>query len=99
MSVVEEREDFDRLGAEVFVPQGFSGTMPNGDVIEPGATFDSIRSFYHDDPDWPQVQAYIDGTGPAPTFEIHRFWAQADIAMAYADYSQLFGETPAPPAG
>jgi hypothetical protein len=98
VSVVEEREDFDRLGAEIFVPDGFSGTMPNGDVIEPGATFDSIRSFYQDDPEWPQVQAYIDGTGPAPTFEIHRFWAQADIAMAYADYAQLFGETPAPPA-
>lgn len=90
IAVEETRTDFDRLNAEVYVPPGFQGTMPNGDVIAPGATFDSIRSFYHSDPDWPQVQAYIDGTGPAPTFTIHRFWAQADIAMAFADYALLF---------
>ena len=36
------------------------------------------------------VQAYLDGTGPAPTFTFHRFWAQSDIAMAYADYGRLF---------
>lgn len=90
IAVEETRADFDRLNQEVYVPQGYRGTMPNGDVIEPGATFDSIRSFYHNDPDWPQVQAYIDGTGPAPTFRLHRFWAQADIAMAFADYALLF---------
>src|SRR5690606_5076404 len=55
VTTVETREDFDRLNAEVYVPPGFSGVMPNGDRIEPGATFDSIRSFYHNDPDWPQV--------------------------------------------
>jgi hypothetical protein len=99
VSTVEEREDFDRLNDPVFVPDGFSGTMPNGDVIEPGSTFDSIRSFYLDDPEWDQVQAYIDGTGPVPSFEIHRFWAQTDIAMAFADYAFLFGEgtTPSTP--
>src|SRR5690606_1298842 len=94
VTTVETREDFDRLNDPVFVPPGFSGTMPNGDQIVQGATFDSIRSFYHDDPDWPQVEAYIEGTGPAPTFEIHRFWAQSDIALAFGDYAMLFGEEP-----
>jgi hypothetical protein len=28
--------------------------------------------------------------GVAPTFTYHRFWAQADAAMAYAIYGQLF---------
>ncbi|MDT0265599.1 glycoside hydrolase family 48 protein [Streptomyces sp. DSM 44915] len=87
----EVREDFGRFGDEVYVPAGFSGTMPNGDVIEPGATFESLRSFYQDDPDWPQVEAYLNG-GEAPTFTYHRFWAQADIAIALATYTNLFGE-------
>jgi hypothetical protein len=37
------------------------------------------------------VQAYLNGTGPAPTFTFHRFWAQSDIAMAMADYGLLIG--------
>jgi len=49
----------------------------------------SIRSFYQNDPAWPQIQAYLNG-GAAPTFQYHRFWAQSDIAMAFADYGSLF---------
>nr|WP_281190369.1 glycoside hydrolase family 48 protein [Micromonospora inyonensis] len=41
------------------------------------------------DPDWPKVEAYLKG-GPELTFNYHRFWAQADVAMAYADYGHLF---------
>jgi hypothetical protein len=63
--------------------------MPNGDVIAPGKSFVDIRSFYKNDPAWPKIQAYLDG-GPAPTFNYHRFWAQTDVAMAYADYGRLF---------
>jgi hypothetical protein len=95
VSTTEEREDFDRLFDPVYVPPGFSGTMPNGDVIEPGATFDSIRTFYYDDPEWDQVEAYASG-GPVPSFNIHRFWAQTDIAMAFADYAFLFGDVTPP---
>lgn len=94
VSTTEEREDFDRLFQEIYVPPGFSGTMPNGDVIEPGATFDSIRTFYYDDPDWDEVDAYANGNGPVPSFNIHRFWAQSDIAMAFSDYAFLFGDPP-----
>ena len=38
-----------------------TGTMPNGDAINSGSTFLSIRSFYKNDPDWPKVQAYLNG--------------------------------------
>jgi hypothetical protein len=86
----ETRGDYSRFADEVYIPDGFSGTMPNGDVIEPGATFASLRSFYEDDPAWPQVQAYLDG-GEAPTFTYHRFWSQVDIATAFAAHDELFG--------
>ncbi len=82
-------------GDGVFVPSGWTGKMPNGDVIKPGVTALDIRSFYKNDPDWPKVQAYLDG-GPAPVFRYHRFWAQADIAMAMADYDRLFPSSTTP---
>ena len=48
-----------------------------------------MRSDLRYDPAWPKVQAYLDG-GAAPTFTYHRFWAQADIALANAEYGRLF---------
>ena len=97
IAVEETRADYERFDdvwtsseqKGLYIPEGYSGTMPNGDVIEHGSTFLSIRSFYQDDPDWPKVQAHLDG-GPAPTFTYHRFWAQADFANALADYGTLF---------
>ena len=62
--------------------------MPNGDQIDAEQHFLSIRSFYKQDPEWPKVQAYLDG-GAAPTFTYHRFWAQSDVAMAMEDYAVL----------
>ncbi|GAA3422756.1 glycoside hydrolase family 48 protein [Streptosporangium vulgare] len=58
------------------MPPGWTGKMPNGDTINSSSTFMSIRSFYKNDPDWPKVDAYLKGTGPAPSFNYHRFWAQ-----------------------
>ena len=43
--------------------------MPNGDAIKPGVSFLDIRSFYKNDPDWPKVQAYLDG-GAAPIVQL-----------------------------
>ncbi|RRQ77544.1 glycoside hydrolase family 48 protein [Streptomyces griseofuscus] len=84
----ETRTDYSRFADPVYVPSGWTGKMPNGDVINSSSTFISIRSWYKQDPDWPKVQAYLNG-GSAPTFSYHRFWAQADIAMAYAVYAEL----------
>jgi chitodextrinase len=88
IAVPETRTDYSRFNDPVFVPSGWSGKMPNGDPIAPGATFLSIRSWYKNDPSFPKVQAYLNG-GAAPSFTYHRFWAQADIAMAYAVYGEL----------
>ena len=99
VGIAETRDDYNRFDdvwsssnqQGLYIPPGYSGTMPNGDVIAPGKTFLDIRSFYKNDPSWPAVQAYLNGTGPAPTFTFHRFWAQSDIAMAMADYGLLIG--------
>ncbi|MBX6357337.1 MAG: cellulose binding domain-containing protein [Micromonosporaceae bacterium] len=88
VSVPETKADYNRLDDPVYVPSSFNGTMANGDPINSNSTFISIRSWYRDDPDWDKVQAYLDG-GPAPVFNYHRFWAQADIANAMADYAKL----------
>ncbi|MEV6792086.1 glycoside hydrolase family 48 protein [Streptomyces sp. NPDC051320] len=88
IAVPETRTDYSRFKDEVYVPTGWKGTMPNGDPVEPGVTFIGMRSWYKDDPDWPKVQAYLDG-GSAPSFTYHRFWAQADLALAFATYAEL----------
>ncbi|WP_327291023.1 glycoside hydrolase family 48 protein [Streptomyces sp. NBC_01198] len=86
----ETRTDFNRFDDPVYVPSSFSGTMPNGDKIDANSTFIELRSFYKNDPNWSKVQAYLSG-GNAPSFTYHRFWAQADIAMAMGAYGLLFG--------
>jgi hypothetical protein len=92
VSSPETRGDYRRFNDPVYVPNGFSGAMPNGDKIAPGVTFLGLRSKLRKDPDFPKVEAYLKG-GPAPTFHYHRFWAQAEIAMAYATYGWLFPES------
>ncbi|MCP2363607.1 hypothetical protein HD597_010627 [Nonomuraea thailandensis] len=90
VSVPETKTDYQRVDDPVYVPPGWTGEMPNGDPINSNSTFLSIRSFYEDDPDWPKVQAFLNGTGPAPVFNYHRFWAQVDVAVALAEYGRLF---------
>ncbi|WP_255950479.1 glycoside hydrolase family 48 protein [Streptomyces odontomachi] len=98
IALPETREDYKRFddkydsstGEGPYVPSGWTGTMPNGDKIDSSATFESIRSFYEDDPDWPKVQSYLSG-GSAPSFTYHRFWAQTEIATAFAIHVDLFG--------
>ncbi len=91
VSSPESRGDYRRFKDPVYVPPGWSGAMPNGDAIAPGATFLSLRSKLRQDSEWPKIEAYLKG-GPPPTFRYHRFWAQAEIAMAYATYGWLFPE-------
>jgi Glycosyl hydrolase family 48 len=88
----EKRTDYKRFQDAVYVPSGWKGKMPNGDPIESGATFLSIRSKYKSDKDWPKVEAYLKG-GEAPTFSYHRFWGQSDIAIANAMYGWLFPDS------
>ncbi|WP_420036634.1 glycoside hydrolase family 48 protein [Streptomyces sp. cg28] len=88
IAVPETRADYSRFDAPVYVPSGWTGTMPNGDAINSSSTFSSLRSFYQEDPNWSKVEAYLAG-GAAPTFTYHRFWAQADIALAMGSYAEL----------
>ncbi|WP_338483201.1 glycoside hydrolase family 48 protein [Streptomyces sp. SCSIO 75703] len=88
IAVPETRADYQRFDDPVYVPNGWSGTMPNGDRIDASSTFASIRSFYRDDPNWSKIEGYLAG-GAAPTFTYHRFWAQADIALAMGSYAEL----------
>jgi hypothetical protein len=87
----EERPDYKRFNEKLYVPSGWEGKMPNGDVISSNSTFISIRSFYKKDKDWPKVEAYLKG-GAVPTFTYHRFWQQADVALAQGAYGILFNE-------
>jgi endoglucanase len=90
VSVVEARGDYKRIfEEEVYVPAGWTGTMPNGDVIRSGVKFIDIRSKYKSDPDFPALQAaYNAGTSFQKKY--HRFWAQTDIALANAEYGYFF---------
>lgn len=93
VSVEETKADYRRVADPVYVPPGWTGTMPNGDPIDSSSTFMSIRSFYKNDPDYARVWAYATGqSDTAPVFTYHRFWAQADVALAMADYGRLFDE-------
>ncbi|WP_248964279.1 glycoside hydrolase family 48 protein [Sphaerisporangium perillae] len=89
VSVAEAKPDYSRLDDPIYIPSGWTGKMPNGDTINSSSTFISIRSWYKNDPDWPKVQAYLNG-GAVPSFNYHRFWAQVDVAVALAEYGRLF---------
>jgi hypothetical protein len=84
----ETRSDYNRFDDSLYVPSGWSGKMPNGDTVNSSSTFSSIRSFYKNDPSWSKIEAYLAG-GAAPSFTYHRFWAQADIALAMGSYAEL----------
>jgi hypothetical protein len=85
----EVHKEFTRFRDRVTVPAGWSGKMPDGDVVDARSTFLSIRSKYQHDPSWSKVDAYLRG-GEPPSFTYHRFWAQAEVALANATYGWLF---------
>jgi hypothetical protein len=89
VSTPETRVDYKRFKEKVFIPEGWTGRMPNGEIIDPNSTFSSLRSKYQSDPAWPKITAYLSG-GKPPTFSYHRFWAQADVALANATFAFLF---------
>jgi len=92
VSVAETRTDYSQFTIPIYVPSGWTGTMPNGDPINSSSTFLSIRTQYETDPNYAMVAAYAasPSTAPVPTFNYHRFWAQTDVATAYAVYALLF---------
>ena len=90
VAAAEKRGDYKRLYDSVpLPPAGWTGTMANGDKVQPGATFLSIRSKYKNDPDFARVDAAIKA-GSDPEFTYHRFWAQAEVALAQGTWAMLF---------
>jgi len=73
----------------VYIPSGWSGTNAQGAQIKPGMTFTQMRPKYPSDPKWSYVQTTC-AAGKVPTFRYHRFWAQAEFAVANADFARLF---------
>ncbi len=90
VSTTEARDDYHRLFDQtVYIPSGWTGTMPDGDAIKPGVTFLDIRSKYKQDPDFARVQTAVNA-GQVPQMSYHRFWAQVEVALANADFARLF---------
>ncbi|KAL1501876.1 hypothetical protein ABEB36_007119 [Hypothenemus hampei] len=86
-----ELSAFNAVNTKVYIPkEGWTGTYPNGDKIDASSTFLSIRSWYKNDVNWPALEAYLNGKGSAPVVDYHRFWEQADMALALGAYSLLF---------
>jgi hypothetical protein len=89
VSAPETRTDYSQFNISVYIPSGWTGKNGQGATLDSTLTFIKERPKYLQDPAYSKVQAYLNG-GPAPTFNYHRFWAQSDIAMSYADYDMLF---------
>lgn len=105
-STPEPRDDYVNKGGNtyttgfntpVYLPPGWSGTMPNGDPINNSSTFLSIRSKYKKDPMWQVVQAAI-AENQSPVFHYHRFWGQAEIALTFGLSYILAAENQLQPA-
>jgi hypothetical protein len=90
VSAPETGTTYNQITTPIYIPPGWTGTMPNGDPINSDSTFLSIRTQYENDPEYPVVAAYAAVTGPPPVFKFHRLWAQTDAATAYAVYYLLF---------
>ncbi|MDP4176946.1 MAG: glycoside hydrolase family 48 protein [Bacillota bacterium] len=87
-----EAKDFSRVfNQTVYVPDGWTGTYPNGDKIQTGIKFIDIRSKYKLDPDYTRIKADVDA-GKSSTMYYHRFWAQSEYAIANAVYGQFFND-------
>jgi hypothetical protein len=83
----------------LFIPSGWTGSYPslgNTPMTSADNTFLSIRPWYTSVANYPEVQNYLD-TGTVPSFNYHRFWAEADIATAFDTFAFLF-PTVSPPA-
>ncbi len=103
VAVPEKRADYKRFtarfdsstGSGVYIPSGWVGTNAQGATIDSNATFLSLRPKYQQDPQWPKLQAWLNG-GTEPSWTYHRFWAQADVAMAMNDYAAVTGDNGGP---
>ncbi len=100
VSKADTNPNFVRLfEQDVVIPSYYSGTMPNGDKIEPGIKFIDIRTKYKEDPMYATLEADYNDNGKTDTteFTYHRFWHMGDILMANGALAALYPDvTPDP---
>ncbi len=79
---------------EVYIPNNYHGTMPDGSKLENGATFSSIRESYNDDPMYQEVKAAYEKDGDTKSVDLnyHRFWHESDAIVAYGAMALLYPE-------
>ena len=77
---------------EVYIPDYYSGTMPDGSKLEPGATFSSIRESYAKDPMYQECKKVYDATGETEDYKykLHRFWHMGDAIMTTGTFALLY---------
>nr|CAI06105.1 1,4-beta-glucanase [Acetivibrio thermocellus] len=85
----EPRADYKRFFDEVYIPHDFSGINAQGAEIKNGITFIDLRPKYKEDKDYKMVEEAIK-SGKDPVMTYHRYWAQAEVAMANAMYHIFF---------
>ena len=88
----ETRNDYSRFFDVVYIPSSWTGTTGQGATIKTGNTFTDLRPNYKNDVNWSKVQAAHDA-GTGVTMKYHRYWAQADYAIANGLYYIYFGST------
>lgn len=87
----------------VAIPSGYNGTMPDGSVIAPGATFSSLRKSYETDAMYQEAKKYYEGQGTDNNgdgtvdindyeFNLHRFWHMGDALMTTGTMALLYPE-------
>jgi len=91
-AVEEARADYSKFNEEVYIPYGWNGKNAQGAQIKHGVKFIDIRPKYKQDKDWAQVEDFLNGSGDAPRFTYHRFWAQTEIAVANGLLSIYLGD-------
>ncbi|MDE5763997.1 MAG: cellulose 1,4-beta-cellobiosidase [Ruminococcus sp.] len=79
---------------DVYIPNGYRGTMPDGSKLEPGATFSSIREKYSTVDMYNECKAVYDATGATDDYyyTLHRFWHMGDTLMTTGTMALLYPE-------
>ncbi|NLP15265.1 MAG: cellulose 1,4-beta-cellobiosidase [Clostridium sp.] len=85
----ESRDDYKRFFDEVYIPGDFSGTNAQGAEIKNGITFIEMRPKYRNASDFSVLEETVN-SGNTPVMKYHRYWVQAEIAMANAMYHIYF---------
>lgn len=102
ISIKEHNEELARVfEEEVYIPDFYSGKMPDGSLLEQGATFSSIRKKYESVPAWQEACRYYRGYGTDNNndgvvnisdyeYNMHRFQDECDAVMAYGTMALLY---------